>query len=245
MDSLPFNDTSPEFQRFWKRIENRIEKLRDQHYENADQIEFVGAAWRGVWPAWKRLVATREGREEVVRVQKKPFCRDDGYAVETLLNMAILTGHGALVEAILQQHDTLDPTQDWTTHTNPGIRTALTRVPHAPAVLTALAKRASADIGEALDVLVDDMRNAHQHGHQNLHLYVLATESWIAAGTRSEDVILPAIAAWATGRKDAPIEHPDLAGAVKRLESFAKTWALARLVDGDQGARTTSLRNRI
>ena len=68
----------------------------------------------------------------------------------------------------------------------------------------AVARRAAAaDIGEALDVLVDDMKN-HQQGHSNPHLYVLAADSWIAAGTRSEDVILPAIAAWATGRKDAP-----------------------------------------
>ena len=226
MTPLSFSETSDAFKRFWARVERRVEKVDSMLMTAPTPLESLEHDWKGAMEAWRGLVSTPQGRQEVVFAQKKI----GGGGRETLLNRAAGTGHGPLVEHILCVHDTLDPGHAWAGREDHSGRTPISHYPQTISVLCSMARRVPGQIGATLDRLLEDTQKMVEHGDwREIAQCVVAFDTWSRVVARSEDIIRPAVHDWITTRSHPRVGHAEVDAALGRLGSFTRAQQLTQV----------------
>lgn len=237
MEQIKFVDASPEFKRFWGRVDRRIDKREQLAPVSRDgtPTETFEHDWQGTMELWRTLVATDQGKREVVGVVKKAFGEQKLERGDLLLHKAISAGHGTLVEQILRVHDELDPGKSWALQENTFyVRAIEIRWPTV-AVLEAIARRTPEDVPAALNWLLDDIDEYVNNNPKRTLMYTEAVNAWMAVGERSPDIVAPAISQWAITHPDVRVGPEQLEDALHRLVSFGQARTLAEVA---QDSRT-------
>lgn len=233
MKPIPFSEASAEFRRFYQRVERRVDKVRGNNPYWAELSDTVEHDWRGGMDAWEALVATPQGQQEAVWVQKARTIQNDDGRADTLLNLAIHTGHGTLVEKLLCLHDTLDRDKAWTRRIDESGMTPIMAYPLPTSVLLAIATRDPEGIGPALDKLFMDCREAvDRRAPHTYRRRRVAIETWQQVALRSKDIVLPQIQAWMGAQTDMRLGEEELDGALDRLRSLVLSQTLQTVAAG-------------